>query len=90
MRRRIWKEKSKKKRMKYVEGEGRIPRTRGFPKNHKKSMGIRPVVNSKDTILEKLEEEIDNVFTIINERLERKTIKKQRGGGRRMKRNNIR
>ena len=49
-------------------------------------MGIRPVVNSKGTILERLEEEIAKVFIIINERLEGKMIK-QRGGGRKMERN---
>ena len=48
---------------------------RGFPKIHKEPIGIRPVVNSKGTILEKLEEEMAKVFAIINNRL--KMIKKQ-------------
>ena len=63
--------------MKYIKREGLIPRMTGFPKIHKKPIGIRPVVNSKGTVLEKLEEEIAKVFTIINERLEKKIIKKQ-------------
>ena len=38
-------------------------------------MGIRPVVNNKGTILERLEEEMAKVFIIMNERLEGKVIK---------------
>ena len=38
-------------------------------------MGIRPVVNSKGTILERLEEEMAKVFIIMNERLQGKGIK---------------
>ena len=53
-------------------------------------MEIRPVVNSKGTTIEKLEEEMAKFFTIISERLERKMITKEQKGGRKMERNNIR
>ena len=55
-----------KRRLKRIEKEGTIPKMRGLPKVHKREKGIRPIVNGKGTVLEKLEEEIAKVFRIIN------------------------
>ena len=48
---------------------------RGLPKVHKKDIGIRPIVNGKNSVLEKLEEEMAKVFKILNDRQNKKMIK---------------
>ena len=64
-----------RKRLKYIEQEGTIPKMKGLPKVHKKDIGIRPIVNGKGSILEKLEEEKATVFKITNHRLKKKITK---------------
>ena len=48
---------------------------RGLPKVHKKEIGIRPIDNTKGTVLEKLEEEMAKVFRIVNDRQKKNMIK---------------
>ena len=36
-----------RKRLKYIEQEGTIPRMKCLPKVHKKVIGIRPILNGK-------------------------------------------
>jgi hypothetical protein len=65
-----------KKILKYIQQEGNICRMRGLPKVHKMDIGIRPIVNGKNSVLEKLEEEMAKVFKILNDRQNMKMIKK--------------
>jgi hypothetical protein len=49
---------------------------RGLPKVHKKDIGIRAIDNGKkNSVLEKLKEEMAKVFNILNDRQNKKIIK---------------
>ena len=64
--------KKRLRRKKYVNKEGNIPKMKGFPKTHKKEIGMRPIVNGKGTILEELEAEMAKVIKILESRQENK------------------
>ena len=50
------KKKTAEEKVEIYWKKGTIHKMRGFPKVHKKEVCIRPIVNGKGTVLEKLEE----------------------------------
>ena len=48
--------------------EGNIPRMKGLPKTHKEEIGLRPIVNGKETVLEELEAEMAIVLRVVENR----------------------
>ena len=63
------------KRRKYLDKKGTIPRMKGLPKTHKEVISLRPVVNGRGSVLERLEEEMAKVLKIVEMRQERKRLK---------------
>ena len=48
-----------------IHKEGTIPKMKGLPKTHKEEIGMRPVVNGRGSVIEKLEKELVKVFKVV-------------------------